>query len=170
MSSQSSQQEFRIRSATVEDCELLLQMILELADYERLTNQVSATAETLQESLFGDKPAASVVFAEAGNETAGYALFFSTFSTFTGKAGLYLEDIYVRPQWRGRGLGKKLIQHVAQVAVEQDCPRLEWSVLDWNQPAIDFYRRLGAVPLSEWVGQRLSGAALKAVAEPDSDD
>ncbi|MCP5345496.1 MAG: GNAT family N-acetyltransferase [Gammaproteobacteria bacterium] len=154
-----------LRAATPEDCDLLLEMIRELAVFENLADQVTATPQILRESLFGSPPAAAAIIAEVDNEPAGYALYFSTFSTFTGKAGLYLEDIYVRPGWRKIGLGKKLLQQVAGIAVERGCPRLEWSVLDWNQPAIDFYRSLGAEPLSEWIGQRLTGAALKETAK-----
>lgn len=153
-----------IRPATPKDCELLIQLIRELADYERLADEVTATGQILQQSLFGSNPAATAVIAEVDAEVVGYALFYPTFSTFTGQAGLYLEDIYVRARWRTLGLGKQLFQHVARIAVDQGCPRLEWSVLDWNQPAIDFYQRLEAEPLSDWLGRRLTGTALKSAA------
>lgn len=164
MPESSRQARFTIRPATAADCDLLAALIRELAEYEKLAHQVEADGATLHESLFGNNPVAAALIAEADGEPAGYAVFFSTFSTFTGKAGLYLEDIYVRPAWRNVGLGKTLFQRVAQIAVERGCPRLEWAVLDWNEPAIAFYRKLGAKPLSEWLGQRLTAPALDAVA------
>jgi GNAT superfamily N-acetyltransferase len=153
-----------IRAATEADSSLILELILELAEYERLTAEVTASTEIIAENLFGTRPCAEVLIAELAGQPIGYALFFGTYSTFTGKPGIYLEDIYIRPDWRGRGFGKALLQNVAGIAVERGCARLEWSVLDWNQPAIDFYQSLGAVPLSEWQGQRLSGEALASVA------
>jgi len=162
---QAAQEQLNIRPARIEDSSLILKLILELADYERLADEVTASAETIEENLFGENPCAEVLIGEIDNQPVGYALFFGTFSTFTGKPGVYLEDIFIRPDWRNRGFGKALLQRIAALALERGCARLEWSVLDWNQPAIDFYRSLGATPLSEWIGQRLTGAALKSVAQ-----
>ena len=154
--------EFRIVAATESDVPLILNMIRALADYERLSHQVVATEDGLREVLFGPRPAAEVVLGLAGGEAVGMAIFFHNFSTFLGQAGLYLEDLFVYPQWRGKGLGRMLLAHLANVAVQRGCGRLEWSVLDWNEPAIRFYRSLGAQPLDEWTVYRMTGDTLRA--------
>jgi GNAT superfamily N-acetyltransferase len=156
-----------IRPATVDDVPLIAQLIRELAEYERLAHAVIATADDLREHLFGERPAAEVLIAEADGEPAGFALFFHTFSTFLGKRGLYLEDLFVRPDFRGLGLGRHLMAVLARIALQRDCGRFEWSVLDWNAPAIGFYRALGATGMDEWTVQRLEGDALHALASHD---
>ncbi len=153
-----------IRPATIDDVPLIRQLIVELAEYEKLAHAAVATCDDLRAQLFGERPAAEVLIGEVDGEPAGFALFFHTFSTFLGKRGLYLEDLYVRPAYRGAGLGRHLMAALARIAVQRDCGRFEWSVLDWNQPAIDFYRRLGATGMDEWTVQRLEGAALHALA------
>src|SRR5690606_1050336 len=125
-------------------------LIQEIADYEKLSHEVVATEEDLKESLFGEKRSAEVVIGEFENEVVGYALFFHNFSTFLGRKGLYLEDLFVRPQYRGKGFGKSLLLHLVKIAKERKCGRMEWSVLDWNTPAIEFYKSLGARPMDEW--------------------
>ena len=157
-----------IRPATDDDVALIAQLIRELAQYERLADAAVATEAGLREQLFGERPAAEVLVAEADGEPAGFALFFHTFSTFLGKRGLYLEDLFVRPAFRGLGLGKHLMAALARIAVQRDCGRFEWSVLDWNEPSIAFYRRLGAVGMDEWTVQRLEGDALHALASHDA--
>jgi GNAT superfamily N-acetyltransferase len=153
-----------LRQAQVADVPQILAFVRELAEYEKLAHEAVADEATLAAQLFGDHPAAEVVIAEVDGQPAGFALFFHNFSTFLGKRGLYLEDLFVRLQFRGLGLGRRLMVHLAQLAVERDCGRFEWSVLDWNEPAIRFYRSLGAVGLEEWTVQRLSGPALQALA------
>ena len=155
----------KLRPATHADIPHILAFILELAEYEKLAHEAIADATGLANQLFGDRPAAEVVIAEVDGEPAGFALFFHNFSTFLGQRGLYLEDLFVRPRFRGLGLGKRLMVHLAKLAVERDCGRFEWSVLDWNAPAIRFYRSLGAVGLEEWTVQRLGGPALQALAK-----
>ena len=155
---------FRLEPATTRDIGLILRFIRELGAYEQLTHEVTATEEELRTSLFGLQPAAEVVIAYAGDEPAGFAVYFHTFSTFLGRRGLYLEDLFVVPTWRGVGLGRRLLAYVARVAVERDCGRLEWSVLNWNELALGVYRRIGARPMSEWTVQRLTGAALRDLA------
>jgi GNAT superfamily N-acetyltransferase len=150
-----------------EDTAQILCFIRELAEYEKLAHEAVADEAGLATQLFGDRPAAEVIIAEVDGEAAGFALFFHNFSTFLGQRGLYLEDLFVRPRFRGLGLGKRLMVHLAKLAVERDCGRFEWSVLDWNAPAIAFYRELGALPLDEWTVQRVSGDALKALAARD---
>ena len=157
-----------IRPATDDDVALIAQLIRDLAEYERLADAAVATEAGLREQLFGERPAAEVLVAEADGEPAGFALFFHTFSTFLGKRGLYLEDLFVRPAFRGLGLGKHLMAALARIAVQRDCGRFEWSVLDWNEPSIAFYRRLGAVGMDEWTVQRLQGDALHALASHDA--
>jgi len=154
-----------IAPATPDDVPLLLALIGELADYEGLAEQVTATEPTLRGSMFGGRPAAEALIARVGGEAAGFALFFHNFSTFLGRPGLYLEDLFVRPAFRGRKIGKRLLAHLAKLAVQRDCPRVEWAVLDWNAPARRFYESLGAVANAEWIPHRLSGAALRRLAE-----
>jgi GNAT superfamily N-acetyltransferase len=150
----------KIRNAKIDDCALILEFIKGLAEYEKLSHEVVATPELLRESLFGSPPKAEVLIAEWNDKPAGFALFFHNFSTFLGRPGVYLEDLFVLPELRGHGIGKGLLKRLAQLAVERDCGRLEWSVLDWNKPAIDFYESIGAGPMSEWTVYRLTGAGL----------
>ncbi|PNS08923.1 GNAT family N-acetyltransferase [Solilutibacter silvestris] len=153
-----------IRPAVAADVPLILDLIRALGEYEWLAHEVVATEAGLHAQLFGKKPAAEVLIGEVDGQPAGFALFFHNFSTFLGQPGLYLEDLFVRPEHRGSGLGKALMAELARIAIERDCGRFEWSVLDWNQPAIDFYRTLGAVGMDEWTVQRVSGAALRKLA------
>jgi len=153
-----------LRPATRADIPLILDLIHGLAEYEREPDAVEATEELLERHLFGEHPGAEVVIAEVDGHGAGFALFFHNFSTWRGRRGIYLEDLFVRPQYRGLGLGRALMVHLARLAVERDCARFEWSVLDWNTPAIDFYRSLGAVGMDEWTVQRLDGDALQKLA------
>jgi GNAT superfamily N-acetyltransferase len=153
-----------IRSATEEDAPLILSLIKELAEYERLSHEVVATEEALRDSLFGERKVVEVLLGYLGDDPAGFALFFHTFSTFLGKPGIYLEDLYVRPEYRGTGIGRALLIHLARLARERGCGRLEWSVLDWNESAIGFYRGLGASPVSGWTVYRVSGEALEGLA------
>ena len=148
------------------DVPVILGLINGLADYERLSHEVVATEERLRESLFGPHPAAEVVLARAGNEPVGFALFFHNYSTFLARRGLYLEDLFVVPAWRGRGVGAKLLRQLASIAVARGCGRMEWAVLDWNESAIGFYRRLGATLLDDWRLCRLTGDALLRAAAP----
>lgn len=157
-----------IRPATIDDVPLIRALIAELAEYERLADAAVATDTDLRAQLFGPAPAAEVLIGEVDGEPAGFALFFHNFSTFLGKRGLYLEDLFVRPAARGVGLGKHLMAALARIAVQRDCGRFEWSVLDWNAPAIGFYRRIGAVGMDEWTVQRLEGEALHALASHDA--
>ena len=153
-----------IRPAARNEVPLVLDFIRELARYERLEHEVSASEAELSEVLFGDRPYAEVLFACSGGIPVGFALFFHNFSTFKGRPGIYLEDFYVRPEARGRGVGKRLLAHLARTALERRCARLEWAVLDWNEPSIGFYRSLGAVPMNEWRIFRLTGDALALLA------
>ena len=157
-----------IRPATIDDVPLIRALIAELAEYERLADAAVATDDDLRAQLFGAQPVAEVLIGEVDGEAAGFALFFHNFSTFLGKRGLYLEDLFVRPAHRGSGLGKHLMAALARIAVQRDCGRFEWSVLDWNAPAIGFYRRIGAVGMDEWTVQRLEGEALHALASHDA--
>lgn len=157
-----------IRPAVREDAGRILAFIRELAEYEKLAHEAVADEAGLAQQLFGPTPRAEVLIAEVDGEAAGFALFFHNFSTFVGKPGLYLEDLFVRPQYRGLGLGKRLMVRLAKIALDRDCGRFEWSVLDWNTPAIDFYRTLGAVGMDEWTGQRVTGDALTALAAQDA--
>src|SRR5919197_6499524 len=143
---------------------MILQLIGDLAAYERAPNEVTATEEQLREVLFGDKPAAEVLLAFAGGVPVGFAVFFHNFSTWLGRRGLYLEDLFVRPEERGKGYGRALLVQLGKIARERGCGRMEWAVLDWNQPAIDFYRKLGAKPMDEWTVYRLEDEALERVA------
>jgi GNAT superfamily N-acetyltransferase len=153
-----------VRPALQHETPLILQLVRELAEYERLEAQMVADEQQMQAALFGPRPYAEVVFVCWEAEPVGFALFFHNFSTFLGRPGIYLEDLFVRPTFRGRGLGRRLLTWLAELAVARGCGRLEWSVLDWNAPAIGFYRRLGAVPLDEWTVFRLTGPALEALA------
>jgi len=164
MNSKTITEDFVIREATAVDCDLIVTLIRELAEYERLSHEVEATAEKLRETLFGSNQYAEVLIAEHQGSAVGYALFFHSFSTFTGRPGLYLEDIYVKPNWRGKGFGKSIMIHIAKLAVERNCSRLEWAVLDWNTPSISFYRSIDAVPMEGWTVQRLSGQSLENLA------
>lgn len=154
-----------IRAATPADVPVILRFVRELAEYERAPDAVEATEATLHAALFGRAPAAEAVIAEHAGAPAGFALFFHNFSTWTGKRGLYLEDLYVTPAARGTGLGKALLRHLAALAVARDCGRFEWAVLDWNAPAIAVYDSVGAESMDEWTVRRLSGAALARLAE-----
>jgi GNAT superfamily N-acetyltransferase len=166
----------RLRPATERDVPLILTFIRELAEYERLRHEAVATEAQLRETLFGPRPYAEVVIAELGaapdreqgsaqdHEPVGFALFFHNYSTFLGRPGLYLEDLYVRPEARGRGIGRRLLTHLAAIARERGCGRMEWAVLDWNEPAIGFYRSLGARPMDEWTVFRVTGEALERLA------
>jgi GNAT superfamily N-acetyltransferase len=153
--------EIRIVPATELDLPVILDMIRALAEYEKLGHMVTATEERLRQTLFNAKPAAEVLLAHCQRECAGFAVFFPTYSTFLAQPGLYLEDLYVRPHLRGRGIGSALLKHLVRTAIERGCGRLEWGVLDWNQPSIQFYKKLGAVPLDDWTKYRLTGEALE---------
>lgn len=153
-----------IIQAQPEHTALLLHFIRSLAEYEKLLDQMAATEETLREGLFGERKVAEALIAYYGGTPAGMALYFHNFSTFLGRPGIYLEDLYVEPKLRGNGIGKALLARVAAIAVERKCPRLDWSVLDWNEPAIQFYKSLGAIPLGDWTMYRLSGEALVKLA------
>ena len=153
-----------MRAAAPDDVGLILALVRELADYERAPDAVVATEAMLTEALFGARPAAEVVLAFEGPTPAGFALFFHNFSTWLGRRGLYLEDLFVRPEFRGRGYGRALLTRLAAIAVERGCGRMEWSVLDWNEPAIGFYRTMGAEPMDEWTVFRLTGDALERAA------
>ncbi|MFM8772504.1 MAG: N-acetyltransferase family protein [Actinomycetota bacterium] len=154
-----------IRSAQPYDVPEILAMIRELAEYEREPNAVVATEELLHEALFGDSPAVFGLIAEEDGATVGFALWFRNFSTWLGRHGVYLEDLYVRPEFRGQGHGKALLAELARICVDRGYGRFEWWVLDWNQPAIDFYRSIGAVPMGEWTVQRVTGDALTRLAD-----
>lgn len=161
--------ELVIRFAQEGDIGAILTLIRELAEYEKLTHEVVATEDSIRQALFGVSPAAGALVAEREGETAGYAVFFTTFSTFLGRPGLYLEDIYVRPHFRRSGIGRALFARVAGIARDRGCGRLEWSVLKWNTPAVEFYRGLGAVELDEWTTFRLTGKALDEAAQAAGD-
>ena len=154
-----------VRPAVESDVPLILQFIRELAEYEKLSHVVAATEPLLREHLFGPRPVAEALIARLGDEPVGFALFFHNFSTFVGRPGIYLEDLFVRPHARGKGVGRALLGELARLAVRRNCGRLEWSALDWNAPAIGFYKKLGAVPMDEWTVFRLDGQALAEVAE-----
>jgi GNAT superfamily N-acetyltransferase len=153
-----------IRPATPADVPIILRFVRELAEYEREPDAVEATEAMLHEALFGERPAAEAVIAEAEGTPIGFALFFHNFSTWKGRSGLYLEDLYVTPAARGSGTGKALLRHLAGIALDRGCARFEWAVLDWNTPAIDFYRAMGAVAMEEWTVQRVDGDALARLA------
>lgn len=150
---------FKIRFAKETDVKLILDFIKELADYEKLLHEVVATEEILMESLF-ERKAAEVIIAEYKGEPIGFALFFHNFSTFLGKPGIYLEDLYIRPEMRGRGYGKTLLAFLAKLAIERNCGRFEWWCIDWNEPSINFYKSIGAIPMDEWTVFRVHNEAL----------
>lgn len=157
--------DFTIRPATRADVAIILQLIRDLATYERAPNEVTATEAGLAEVLFGQKPSAEVVLAFAGDNPVGFAVFFQNFSTWLGRPGIYLEDLFVKPEVRGRGYGRALLVHLAQIARDRNCGRMEWAVLDWNDPAIQFYRKLGAKPMDEWTVFRLARDGIADLAE-----
>lgn len=156
--------EITFRYAKKQDLTLILDYIKELAEYENLENEVVATEEILEEWIFNQKKA-EVILAQADGKEAGFILFFHNFSTFLGRAGIYLEDLYVRPEFRGSGVGKALLKKLGAITMERGCGRLEWSCLDWNKKSIDFYLSLGAVPMDEWTVYRVTGDTLKKLAE-----
>jgi GNAT superfamily N-acetyltransferase len=161
--------DLRIEPATARDVPLILSLIKALAEYERLADEAVATEAGLRDSLFGPQAGAEVAIAYEGEEAVGFAVWFHSYSTFLGRAGLYLEDLFVVPQWRGRGIGRQLLAYVARVAVARGCGRMEWSVLNWNEPAIGFYRRMGARAMDEWTVYRLTGEPLTQLAStPDA--
>lgn len=156
--------ELTFRNAERKDTGLVLQFIKELADYEKMLDEVVADETTLETWIF-DKQKAEVIFAVEDGKEVGFALFFHNFSTFLGRAGIYLEDLYVKPECRGKGYGKAILKKLAEIAMERDCGRLEWWCLDWNKPSIDFYLSLGAEPMSDWTVYRIAGDTLKQLAE-----
>jgi GNAT superfamily N-acetyltransferase len=153
-----------IRPAVKADAKLILDMIIELAVYEKARDEVRTNQAEIEESLFGPNACAEARICSVNGEPAGYAVFFMSYSTWLGKNGIYLEDLYITPKFRGAGTGKALLRHIAQLACERRCGRLEWSVLDWNQPAIDFYLSIGAAPQDEWVRYRMEGKVLEQFA------
>jgi GNAT superfamily N-acetyltransferase len=168
MSASTGADNLRIERAREHDVPLILSFIKELAEYERLSHEVVATEELLRESLFGERAVSEVVIAYEGDQAVGFALFFHNFSTFLGRPGIYLEDLYVQPRARGKGIGRALLIYLARLAKERGCGRLEWAVLDWNEPAIRFYQGLGAVPMHEWTVFRATGESLDKLAEGTS--
>lgn len=156
---------FNIRAATAADVPVILRLIRELATYERAPNDVVATENGLREVLFGSDPSAKVVLVFEGKNAVGFAVYFFNFSTWLGRPGLYLEDLFVEPEKRGRGYGQALLIHLAQIARNHGCGRMEWAVLNWNEPAIGFYKKLGAVPLNDWTVFRLTGDQINRLAE-----
>ncbi len=159
---------FKIRESTIDDVPIILQLIRDLAEYERAPKAVVATKEGLREVLFGKRPSAEVVLAFENEQPVGFAVFFHNFSTWLGRPGLYLEDLFVRPEARGKGYGRALLVHLAKIAAERGCGRMEWAVLDWNEPAIKFYRALGAAPNAEWTIFRLTRDKIEKLANSDS--
>jgi GNAT superfamily N-acetyltransferase len=153
-----------IRSATEQDVPVILDLIRQLADYERLSDKVIANEQSIRDTLFGERPGAEVLLASLDGEIAGFAVFFTNYSTFLAKPGLYLEDLFVKPHARGKGIGKALLARLAGIALERDCGRIDWSVLDWNEPSLRFYEALGAVPLTDWTTYRLTGESLAKLA------
>ena len=156
-----------LRDATPEDCPAIVNLIRELAVYEKLEHAANATAEDLRRGLFGDPAFAHAILVEVADQVVGFALYFFNFSTFRGAPGLYLEDLFVQPEHRGRGLGKALLARLAKIAVDRGCGRFEWSVLDWNAPSIGFYKALGAQAMDEWTMFRMEGEALSGLAQTD---
>ena len=162
--------EFAFRLATAEDVPVILRCIRGLAEYERLPHECVATEDLLRQSLFGAEPAAEVILAFAGDEPAGFALWFRSYSTFLARPGIYLEDLFVFPEFRGQGLGRTLLRTLAQTAVERGYGRLEWAVLDWNEDAIRFYQSLGALPMSDWTTYRVAEEALATLAAGEANN
>ena len=156
---------FAIRTATENDAATILALINDLAEYEKLSHEVEASEADIRKSLFGDRPVAEALIGELDGVPISFALFFHNFSTFLGKPGIYLEDLYVKPDYRGNGFGRRMLAHIARLATERDCGRFEWSVLDWNEPAIRTYDRLNARPMKEWILYRLTGDALNKLAQ-----
>jgi GNAT superfamily N-acetyltransferase len=154
----------KIRPATEADLGTIEELIRALAEYERMADEVVMDGDLLRQNLFGDRPYAEVLIAEVEGEAAGFALFFHNFSTFLGRPGIYLEDLFVKPEHRAKGFGKALLKRLAEIAVERGCGRMEWAVLDWNEPAIGFYKKLGARPNDEWTVFRLAGESLRNLA------
>ena len=157
--------EFKIRPARLEDLPIILQLIRDLATYERAPDEVTATEEQLVDVLFGERPAAEVLLAFEGESPVGFAVYFYNFSTWLGRAGLYLEDLFVNPDKRGKGYGRALLIELAKIARDRECGRMEWAVLDWNEPAIKFYRALGAKPMHEWTVFRLTRDGIAGLAD-----
>ena len=157
--------QFEIRRAHVEDVPIILELIRDLATYERAPHEVTATEEQLVDVLFGERPAAEVLLAFEGQSAVGFAVFFYNFSTWLGRPGLYLEDLFVKPEKRGKGYGRALLIELAKIARERECGRMEWAVLDWNEPAIKFYRSLGAKPMHEWTVFRLTRDGIASLAD-----
>ena len=155
---------FTIRPATVDDAPVVLAFIKQLAEYEKLAHEVVATEEILRETLFEDRSVAEVILGHQGESPISFALFFYNFSTFLGRPGLYLEDLFVKPEGRGKGIGRVMLAYLARLAQQRGCGRFEWSVLDWNQPAIAFYESIGAVAMDDWTGYRVTGSALERLA------
>jgi GNAT superfamily N-acetyltransferase len=164
----SIQSDFEIRRAFIEDVPVILELIRELATYERAPNEVTATEEQLVDVLFGERPAAEVLLAFEGKSPVGFAVFFHNFSTWLGQPGLYLEDLFVKPEKRGKGYGRALLVDLAKIARDRGCGRMEWAVLDWNEPAIKFYRALGAKPMEEWTVFRLTRDGIARLAQSKS--
>src|SRR5213083_2400947 len=162
------QTDFAIRSARVEDVPIILQLIRDLATYERAPNEVTATEEQLVDVLFGEKPVAEVLLAFEGKSPIGFAVFFHNFSTWLGRPGLYLENLFVKPEKRGKGYGRALLVDLAKIARDRGCGRMEWAVLNWNDPAIQFYRKLGATPMDEWTVFRLTRDGIARLAQSQS--
>jgi GNAT superfamily N-acetyltransferase len=156
--------DIEIRTATESDVPVILAMIRGLAEYEKLAHLVTATEERLRETLFGAKPAAEVMLADYDHDCAGFALFFTNYSTFLARPGIFLEDLFVKPHLRGKGVGQALLRRLARIAAERGCGRVEWEVLDWNEPSIQFYKKLGAVPMDDWTKYRLTGEAIGKLA------
>jgi len=156
---------FIIRKASINDATVILALIKDLAEYEKLSHEVEATAEDMRQSLFGDRPVAEALIGELDGIPISFALFFYNFSTFLGKPGIYLEDLYVKPEYRSNGFGRRMLAHIARLAKKRNCGRFEWSVLDWNKPAIRTYDRLNARPMKEWILYRLTGEALNKLAQ-----
>ena len=157
--------EIRIAKATAADVPLIFELIRGLAEYEKLGDQVTATEDKLRDTLFGERSVADVLLAFADEECTGFALFYPNYSTFLAMPGMFLEDLYVKPEWRNKRIGNALLKRVAQTARERGCGRLEWEVLDWNEPSIGFYKSLGAVPMNEWTKYRVTGTALDKLAQ-----